>query len=157
MRTTETGASSDAHAGPVRENLPPLQTTLKISGHAVQAHTALNDEQQRHGFMYRRRLSRDDGLIFAYRRPDSHSFWMGNCYIDLDIAFFRADGTLINVVETRQYPNPKTDREPRSSSLEPAQYVVETNYGWFRSKGLIQADGRPNGAVKMEIPPDLWQ
>jgi len=143
------------YSPPLRENLPRLLVPLRINGQEVRAQTAVTPSEQRHGFMFWRRLSRDDGLIFVYPREEHHGFWMGNCYLDLDIAFFRADGTLINVVETRRYEDPKKDPKTRSKSLAPAQYVVETNYGWFRAHGLIRDDGAPSGAVRLEIPPDV--
>lgn len=139
----------------LRENLPPLLVPLRIGGHALRVETAVNSEQRAHGFMYWRRLSRDDGRIFVYPSEQDQGFWMMNCYIDLDIAFFRADGTLLNVVETRKYEDPKVDPGRHSRSAGPAQYVVETNYGWFRAQGLIRDDGAPNGAVRMEILSNL--
>lgn len=140
----------------LRENLPPLLAELTVNGNAVHAETQVTHEEQQRGFMYWKRLSADDGKIFVYDREDSHDFWMKNCVIDLDIAFFRADGTLINVVETRRYPDPSHPPANRhSSALEPAQYVLETNYGWFRAKGLIRDDGLPNGVVKLEVPADV--
>ncbi|MBI2899288.1 MAG: DUF192 domain-containing protein [Planctomycetes bacterium] len=142
-------------AAPLRENLPPLLAALRVNGHGVNAWTAVGREDQAHGFMFRRRLSRDDGMIFAYPSPEINEFWMKNCAIDLDIAFFRSDGTLINVVETRRYPDPKNPPETRSRSHEPAQYVLETNFGWFRARGMILEDGRPNGTVRIELPPDV--
>ncbi len=142
---------------PLRENLPPLLSVLRVHGHEVRAEIASTPEQRAHGFMYWKRLSPDDGLLFVYDQPESQEYWMSNCAIDLDIAFFRSDGTLINVVETRKWPDPKQDpgKAVRSRSDGPAQYVLETNFGWFRAKGLIIEDGHPNGTVRMEIPADV--
>lgn len=143
------------YSAALRENLPRLLATLRINGHEVRAQTAATPQERAQGFMFWKRLSADDGMLFVYPSAEPHAFWMGNCYIDLDIAFFRADGTLINVVETRKYENPKVDPKTRSESLAPAKYVLETHYGWFRARGLTAENGLPNGAVRMEIPPDV--
>lgn len=147
---------SIALPAPLRENLPPLLAELKINGHVVRAETAVSKEQQAHGFMFWKNLSADDGMIFVYASEDGHDFWMKNCVIDLDIAFFDSKGILLNVVETRRYPDPSVPPDDqRSSSVAPAQYVVETNYGWFRAKGLIRDGGLPNGVVRLEVPADV--
>src|SRR5205085_931176 len=70
---------------------------MKIGGVTAHVELALTDADRQHGLMFRPRMSADDGMLFAYSGEDSHSFWMKNTLIPLDIAFFASDGTLINV------------------------------------------------------------
>ncbi|MBI2899287.1 MAG: DUF192 domain-containing protein [Planctomycetes bacterium] len=149
---------SGAKAGD-RVSLPPIkvagepEAALRIGARTVRVETARTWEERSHGLMFRPRMSKDDGMLFVYDRPDMKSFWMGNTLIDLDIAFFREDRTLINVVEMKKYPDPSTDPGDRARSEEPAVYVLELNLGWFRSHGLTDASGRPVGKVLFEPVP----
>ncbi len=146
---------SGARAGE-RVTLPSLkvagepESTLKLDGHVAHTEIARTWEERTQGLMWRPRMSKDDGMLFVYDSPDSRRFWMGNTLIDLDIAFFREDRSLINVVEMRKYLDPAVDTGERAASLEPAMYVLELNYGWFRSKGLIDAEGRPVRRIVFE-------
>lgn len=85
---------------------------------------ALSPAQQRRGLMFVRDLPERTGMLFVYGDEQVRSMWMKNTYIPLDIAFARADGTVINVAR---------DTEPQSlksiPSAAPARYVLELNAG----------------------------
>jgi len=99
-------------------------------------------------------MSEDDGMLFAYPDEGNHSFWMMNTLIPLDIAFFSADGTLLNVNETPMYADPRNPGASyaTSNSKGPARYVLETNLGWFKKKGIVDGAGRFAPGTKAEIP-----
>ena len=143
------GAVAGLPALPARE-LPEL----KIGGFTARVELALSEADRAHGLMFRPRMSADDGMLFAYPDEGIHRFWMGNTLIPLDIAFFSADGTLLNVNETPMYPDPRNPpaNYATSDSAGPARYVLEMNLGWFRKKGLVGADGRPKPGLKAEFP-----
>ncbi|MGB5626583.1 MAG: DUF192 domain-containing protein [Woeseiaceae bacterium] len=88
---------------------------------------ATNPEQQRRGLMFVRDLPERTGMLFVYEDEDTHSMWMKNTYIPLDIVFARSDGTVSSVIR---------DTEPQSlrslSSSEPVTYVLELNAGVTR-------------------------
>jgi uncharacterized membrane protein (UPF0127 family) len=142
-----------------RVELPPLSPeelpVLEINGARAYVELALTNEDREHGLMFRPRMSEDDGMLFVYPEESSHRFWMGNTLIPLDIAFFRADGTLLNVNETPLYPDPRHPpaRYATSDSAGPCQYVLEMNLGWFKKRGLLGPDGRPSPGSKAQIPP----
>jgi uncharacterized membrane protein (UPF0127 family) len=140
-------------------DLPPLSPeelpVLQIENARAYVELALTNEDREHGLMFRPRLSEDDGMLFVYAEESPHRFWMGNTLIPLDIAFFRADGTLLNVNETPMYPDPRHPpaRYATSDSAGPCQYVLEMNLGWFQKRGLLGPDGRARPGLKAEMPP----
>lgn len=138
----------------VKLDLPTPEGTeeavVRLGSHRVFAEISSSLDERTRGLMYRRRLSKDDGMLFVYDHADMRRFWMGNCHIDLDIAFFREDGTLVNVVEMKKYEDPSSDPGDRAHSAEPAMYVLETNLGWFVAHGLTDATGKPLGEVRLE-------
>lgn len=85
---------------------------------------ALSNAQQRRGLMFVRDLPERTGMLFVYADEQPRSMWMKNTYLPLDIAFARADGTIINIAH---------DTEPQSLqsivSAGPARYVLEVNAG----------------------------
>jgi hypothetical protein len=127
---------------------------MRIGGVVAHVELALTEADRMHGLMFRPRMSADDGMLFAYPDEDDHSFWMKNTLIPLDIAFFKADGTLLNVNETPMVADPRRGPWPGSPSAGPARYVLEMNLGWFRKHGLIDAAGKVKPDTKAEIPPE---
>lgn len=130
--------------------------SVTIDGVTAHAELALNLAERNHGLMFRPRMSEDDGMLFAYSDEDTRAFWMGNCFIPLDIAFFRADGTLVNVNPTPVYADPRNPpaNYATSNSDGPARYVLEMNLGWFRKKGLVDEAGRVKPGARAVFPPE---
>lgn len=153
-REGDTVDLSGAPAASRPEELP----VLRIDGATAYVELAVAPEEKAHGLMFRPRMSKDDGMLFSYASEGSRSFWMKNTLIPLDIAFLASDGTLLNVNPTPIYDNP---RDPgagyaTSDSKGGAQYVLEMNLGWFKSKGLVDDQGRPKPGLKADlsgIPP----
>jgi hypothetical protein len=132
------------------EDLP----RVRIGDVEVRVELALDEAERAQGLMFRPRLSADDGMLFVYPSEGHRSFWMGNTLIPLDIAFFRSDGTLLNVNETPVYPDPRNPPPSyaTSSSDGPARFVLETNLGWFRRKGIVDKDGKVIPGTKALFP-----
>lgn len=88
---------------------------------------ATNFEQQRRGLMFVRDLPERTGMLFVYDEEATHSMWMKNTYIPLDIVFARSDGTVSSVIR---------DTQPQSlrslASTEPVSLVLELNAGVTR-------------------------
>lgn len=137
----------------VRSAQPEELPQVRIGTAVAYAELALTEAERQQGLMFRPRMSEDDGMLFVYpeERP-SLGFWMKNTLIPLDIAYFRADGTLVNVCEAVPVENPRTGPWPSYPSDGPAQFVLEMNRGWFRKKGLADERGRPRPGVRAEFP-----
>jgi len=129
---------------------------VRIGGATAHVELALTEADRQHGLMFRPRMSADDGMLFAYGQEGQRNFWMMNTLVPLDIAFFASDGTLLNVNETPTFPDPR--RPPAnydtSDSAGPARFVLEMNLGWFRRKGLLDAEGRPRPGLQAVLPPE---
>jgi len=127
---------------------------LKIGGATAFVELALTAAEREQGLMFRPRMSADDGMLFAYEDEGVRKFWMGNTLIPLDIAFFKDDGTLLNVNETPTYPDPRHPpaNYATSDSDGPARFVLEMNRGWFKRKGLVEPSGRVKPGIKVAIP-----
>ena len=128
---------------------------MTLNGVAAHVELALTEPERAHGLMFRPRMSADDGMLFAYEGVQPGlGFWMKNTLIPLDIAFFQEDGTLVNVNETPIVANPRAGPWPPSPAAGPARYVLEMNVGWFKKKGLVDAEGKVKPGVKAVFPPE---
>lgn len=152
LKANEAGRDDSVTFGPAidaspAEPLPPVT----IGGLTLPVEIMSTNAERNRGLMYRRKLSDFQGMLFTFRAPRDQSFYMLHCHFPIDIAFFDADGKLLNVVDTPPNPDPSVDNGGRSKSKGPAKYVVETNRGWFKANGLADADGRPAREVRLEL------
>ena len=115
-------------AAGVRAELPTI--TLTIGRHKLTAEVAATDAHRAQGLMHRRMLPESRGMLFVFPEATVHSMWMMNTYIPLSVAFLDASGMIINIA----------DMEPHTrnthSAARPAKYALETNQGWFRTRGI---------------------
>jgi uncharacterized membrane protein (UPF0127 family) len=145
------GDAAQVSGAPAAQELP----LAIIGGVPALVELALTRAERNHGLMFRPRMSADDGMLFAYESEQAGiEFWMMNTLIPLDIAFFKEDGTLLNVRETPTAADPRAEPVPRAPAAGPARFVLEMNLGWFKRKGLVDADGKPRPGVKAVFPPE---
>jgi uncharacterized membrane protein (UPF0127 family) len=99
--------------------------SVKVGAHALRVEIAASDPQRMQGLMYRKKLGRDDGMLFVFDEPAYQSMWMKNTLIPLSVAFIDGEGRILNIL----------DMEPQTlethTSAGPAVYAIETNKGWF--------------------------
>lgn len=67
-----------------------------------------------------------DGMLFAWDDDVTSGFWMKDTLIPLDIAFFAADGVLVDLLRMEQCP---ADPCPVYHPAGPYRYAVETEVG----------------------------
>ena len=95
---------------------------------------AATDAQLSRGLMGRRDLGGYDGMIFRFATEGLRAFTMRGTLIPLSIAWFDADGILVDQAEM----TPCRERLscPDYSSDKPYQYALETERGGLRELGV---------------------
>lgn len=89
-----------------------------------------DDIERARGLMYVESMPENEGMLFVFNDEDVRYFWMMNTLIPLDILFFDAGGSLVDI---------KNDFQPCESSLNcqsyesqgKAKYVLEVNSNQF--------------------------
>ncbi len=116
-------------------------THVKVAGHDLKVEVAASEEQRMHGLMFRKKLGRNDGMLFIFDEPAYQAMWMKNTLIPLSVAFLDKNGEILNIL----------DMEPQTldthMSAGPATYAIETNKGWFAEKKIKPGD-RVSGLPK---------
>ena len=72
-------------------------TTAEIAGKVYTLELALTRNSRERGLMDRKVLSDDDGMLFVFPDAAERSFWMKNCYIDIDLLFLDSRGTVMSL------------------------------------------------------------
>jgi uncharacterized membrane protein (UPF0127 family) len=118
----------------------PLETLptaiVSIDEHELRVWLATNSEQQLEGMMHvsEDEVADDQGMLFVFPYEYPHSFWMKDTIIPLDIAYARADGTIVRIwtmppLTYRTFP-----------SIEPAMFALEVKAGTFERLGICEGD-----------------
>jgi uncharacterized membrane protein (UPF0127 family) len=94
-----------------------------------------SDERLR-GLMYRQSLDNRSGMVFVYDEAGPRTFWMKNTYVDLDIIFIAANGTVLNVEHAQAQPHAPDSEVDRYPSDGRAKYVVELPRGFANETGV---------------------
>jgi uncharacterized membrane protein (UPF0127 family) len=109
-------------------------TRVRVANHPLTVEVAATEPQRMQGLMFRKKLGRDDGMLFIFEEPAYHSMWMKNTLIPLSVAFLDADGRILNIL----------DMEPETldthTAAGPAIYAIETNKGWFAAHRVKAGD-----------------
>ena len=122
------GLAAGAFAQDGPQSLPKIRLNAGI--HNINAQLAQTPEQRQIGLMFRASMPANEGMLFAFDRPDQQCFWMKNTLIPLDIAFVEDSGAIVNIEQMK----PQTVGQ--HCSQKPVRYVLEMNEGWFAKRGV---------------------
>lgn len=86
--------------------------------------------QRERGLMGRKRLGKNQGMLFDFSSSQKLSFWMRNTYVPLDIAFIDNEGVIQEIKEMI----PLSTRPVTSNNQ--CRYALEVNRGWFDNNNI---------------------
>lgn len=115
------------------QNLPVTAKT-KIAGQMIDLEVARTSLQQEIGLMGRKELAAHRGMLFVFPAPRQTAFWMGNCFIPLDMIFLR-QGKVVSLTENA-LPCPKAQNCPQYSSKGVIDQVLELKTGQIKALNI---------------------
>ncbi|MDD4889660.1 MAG: DUF192 domain-containing protein [Phycisphaerae bacterium] len=130
-----------------RFRTPPaaVQPTVRVGEHSFRVELVTNDDTRRAGLSKRASIDADTGMLFVY--PQEHpagepsSFWMKDCWVDIDIAFIGADRRIVTTYTMKAEPPGTGDsvlkRYPPSA---PWQFALEVRAGELNRRGIKVGD-----------------
>ena len=120
------------------------EADVRVGDVPLRVEIARTTAQIQIGLMGRREVPEGTGMLFLFPDAREHWFWMRNCPVDLDVAFFGADRRLIRHFTMKAYD---TDSS-RYYSGGPAQYALEARAGFFGAHGVQVGD-------ELHLPPSV--
>ena len=117
--------------GYLKESAPLL---IKVAGAPLKVERVSDEESIKKGLMFRNKLDPDSGMLFVFSEPAQRSFWMKNTTIPLSIAYVDGENKILNIEDMTPH-----DMNGVSSQGK-AKCAIETNKGWFKSKGIKAGD-----------------
>lgn len=87
--------------------------------------------------MGRESLGEDEGMVFVFFEESTGGFWMKDTLIPLSIAFFDAEGTIVDILDMEP-----CESEPCESYFPSSPYfgALEVNKGAFAEWGIEIGD-----------------
>lgn len=121
--------------------------TITIGDQVIEAQIADTGDLRSRGLGYRDGLAPGTGMLFTYRSPSIHTFWMKGMRFCLDIIWIE-DNEIKGAAENA-CPMPElSDADlPRYESPVPVRFILEVPAGWLDEHGF--GAGTP---VEIELP-----
>jgi uncharacterized membrane protein (UPF0127 family) len=119
---------------------PVARATFSTHQEAVRTDAlsvADSPEERRVGLMGVEALDEDGGMVFVFDGEQDGSFWMKDTLIPLSIAFWGADGRLLDILEMEPCT---ADPCPTYSARAPYTHALEMNAHWFDDRGIEIGD-----------------
>ena len=90
------------------------------------------------GYMFRREVGENEGMVFVFPEPGFHPFWMKNTLAPLDIIWMDDSRTIVHI-EAKTQPC-KADPCPSYGPLRKVSSVLEVRAGTAAAEGLQVGD-----------------
>jgi uncharacterized membrane protein (UPF0127 family) len=121
-----------AHAKEPQKGLPSI--TLSAGGQPIRADVAATDATREKGLMFREKMGKNEGMLFAFSSVGYHAMWMRNTPLPLSVAFLDEAGKILSIHEM------EPQSESTHQSAGPARFALEMNKGWFATHKVKVGD-----------------
>ncbi len=136
--STGTPGQGPVAASEVVTKSPPAGQVTFPSGRVFFVDLALTLEQQARGYMGRKVIAPEEGLLFLYKRPGIRSFWMKNCLTTLDIFWLDSEDHVVYIEHST--PPCRVDPCPSYGPDQPTLNILEIAGGMAAREGLKAGD-----------------
>lgn len=108
---------------------PAKFSTVKVNKQSWQVEIADTDELRQRGLMFRENLDENKGMLFFFDHVGTHSFWMKNTLIPLDLIWISEDKKVVDIQTLQPC---KKDPCPSYTPANNSKYVLEVGAEKFR-------------------------
>ena len=109
---------------------------IKLGKKTITVEIADTNSKRTQGLMNRKKLKKDNGMLFIFNNEDYRRFWMKKTFIPLDIAYFSKKKILLEIYQAKPIKSIKQKSIPQYPSKNKAMYVLEMNQGWFKQNKI---------------------
>lgn len=130
--------------------LPTITVTLRFGNIELHIDAEVADEpgERGQGLMCRSVVADNAGMLFTFTSESTHSFWMFNTYVPLDIIYLDSEKSAVQAAITMSpCPRPEgaddaewqtkcASESGQYSATSPALYALELPSGWLDRVGI---------------------
>lgn len=113
---------------------------IQIGTKTLFVEVAKTPAESAYGFMFKKSLRPNEGMLFIFESERPLSFWMKNTFVDLSIAYIDAKKTIIDLQDMDAAQSELQSHFPSYPSAKPAQYALEMKRGWFKANNVKLGD-----------------
>ena len=112
--------------------------TIKINGKKIKVEVADTPAERAIGLSYRKNLSENHGVLFAFPDEARREFWMYKCNFDIDLAYIDASGVIREIVTMKKEIFDKTVDSLKKyvSNSRNIKFALEMKGGWFKENNI---------------------
>jgi|TARA_B100000959_G_C14986715_1_gene625943 hypothetical protein len=133
---------------------PTTTAVVNIGGETFKLELALDQSSRTNGMMNRTSIPPDGGMLFVFTDSSERSFWMKNCFVDIDIIFLDSRGTITALHEMPVEPPQGADesewnyegRLAKYWARGPSRFAIELTAGSIKRLNL-----RINDRIKLDL------
>ena len=110
------------------------EVKIEMNNKIYKFEVAATNEARSKGLMFRKKLGKNEGMLFVYKQKSILYFYMKNTLIPLDIAFIDDNHKIIDIQSMEPLD------ETTITSNGKAMFALEVNRGFFERIGVKQGD-----------------
>ena len=115
-----------------QKNIP----TAVINNVEIKLEIATTSQEKIRGLCCRNSLAKNSGMLFVYKTPGDHRFWMKDTLIPLDMYWIDKNNKIVHIEHSVQPSSyPKT-----FGTKHPSLYTLETNAGFAKIHNIQIGD-----------------
>ena len=108
------------------------------SGRVLLVELAVTPAERALGYMFREKITENEGMLFLMEQIGFHPFWMKNCKVGLDILWIDETWKVVHI--ERQVPPCAQEPCPSYIPMQAALYVLEMQSGLSAKSGVRLGD-----------------
>lgn len=105
---------------------------------SLTAEIADSPSERQKGYMKRKKIDADSGMLFVFEKEIQRKFWMKDTELPLDLVFFNKDKKVVDIIENMEPCIIPVC--PLYTSVVPAMYGLEAPAGFVKEKRIKIGD-----------------
>lgn len=118
-----------------KRKVPEWAVAVFPSGAEFTLEIAATDRERARGYMFREHVGPREGMLFLFERLGTHSIWMKNCKVPLDLIWLDEEFRVVHIEHNRP-PCPEKGDCPAVEPMRLNRYVLEIAGGIAGKQGL---------------------
>jgi len=123
---------------------PTTSISIDIAGETFNLELMINQEARTKGMMHRTSISPSGGMLFIFPDSKNRSFWMKNCFVDIDLIFLDSRGLITSLYEMTMEP-------PQEQVESIWAYEGRLNHYWSKGPARFAIELAPGSIHRLHL------